>query len=32
LTNARTSRGIMIGTARTNPGKHISSPDHLKER
>jgi 6-phosphofructokinase len=30
LTNARTSRGIMIGTARTNPGKHISHPDHLK--
>ncbi len=31
LTNARTSRGIMIGTARTNPGKHISHPDHLKD-
>lgn len=31
LTNARTSRGIMIGTARTNPGKHISSPEHLKD-
>jgi len=31
LTNARTSRGIMIGTARTNPGKHVSSPDHLKD-
>ncbi len=30
LTHARTSRGIMIGTARTNPGKHVSSPDHLK--
>ena len=30
LTNARTSRGIMIGTARTNPGKNISSPEHLK--
>jgi len=30
LTNARTSRGIMIGTARTNPGKHINSPEHLK--
>ncbi len=31
LTNARCSRGIMIGTARTNPGKHVSSPDHLKD-
>ncbi|MEM6691089.1 MAG: 6-phosphofructokinase [Planctomycetota bacterium] len=31
LTNARTSRGIMIGTARTNPGKHVSSPDHLED-
>ncbi|TWT50345.1 Pyrophosphate--fructose 6-phosphate 1-phosphotransferase [Rubripirellula amarantea] len=31
LTNARTSRGIMIGTARTNPGKHVSSPEHLKD-
>jgi 6-phosphofructokinase 1 len=30
LTHSRTSRGIMIGTARTNPGKHINSPDHLK--
>jgi ATP-dependent phosphofructokinase / diphosphate-dependent phosphofructokinase len=30
LNNARTSRGIMIGTARTNPGKHVSSPEHLK--
>ncbi|TVP96881.1 MAG: 6-phosphofructokinase [Planctomycetaceae bacterium] len=29
LTHSRTSRGIMIGTARTNPGKHISSPEHL---
>ena len=31
LTNARSSRGIMIGTARTNPGKHVSSPEHLKD-
>ncbi len=31
LTNARTSRGIMIGTARTNPGKHVSAPEHLKD-
>ncbi len=31
LTHTRTSRGIMIGTARTNPGKHISSPAHLSD-
>jgi 6-phosphofructokinase 1 len=31
LTNARSSRGIMIGTARTNPGKHVKSPDDLKD-
>ncbi|WP_164101310.1 6-phosphofructokinase [Candidatus Laterigemmans baculatus] len=31
LTHSRTSRGIMIGTARTNPGKHVSSPEHLKD-
>ncbi|MEM9364628.1 MAG: 6-phosphofructokinase [Planctomycetota bacterium] len=31
LTSARSSRGIMIGTARTNPGKHVSSPEHLKD-
>ena len=31
LTHARSSRGIMIGTARTNPGKHVSSPDHLQD-
>ncbi len=31
LTNARSSRGISIGTARTNPGKHVSSPAHLKD-
>ncbi|TWU36629.1 Pyrophosphate--fructose 6-phosphate 1-phosphotransferase [Novipirellula aureliae] len=31
LTNARSSRGIMIGTARTNPGKHVNSPDHLND-
>lgn len=30
LTHARSSRGIMIGTARTNPGKHINCPDDLK--
>lgn len=26
---ARTSGGIMIGTARSNPGKNVSSPSHL---
>lgn len=31
LTHARTSRGIMIGTARTNPGKHVGAPEHLKD-
>ena len=31
LTHSRSSRGIMIGTARTNPGKHVSSPEHLKD-
>lgn len=30
LVNLRTARGIIIGTARTNPGKMISSPEHLK--
>ncbi len=28
---ARTEPGIMIGTARSNPGKNVSSPDHLKD-
>ena len=31
LTNARSSRGIMIGTARVNPGKHVSAPEHLDD-
>lgn len=31
LTHARSSRGIMIGTARTNPGKHVGAPEHLKD-
>ena len=31
LHHARTSQGIMIGTARTNPGKSISAPEHLKD-
>jgi ATP-dependent phosphofructokinase / diphosphate-dependent phosphofructokinase len=28
---SRTEPGIMIGTARSNPGKAVSSPDHLKD-
>lgn len=31
LTHMRTSRGITLGTARTNPGKHVSAPEHLKD-
>ncbi|XZE52482.1 6-phosphofructokinase [Planctomycetaceae bacterium SH139] len=31
LTHMRTSRGIMLGTARTNPGRHVSSPEHLED-
>jgi len=31
LKRTRNSQGIMIGTARTNPGKHVSSPEHLKD-
>ena len=31
LRRTRNSRGIMIGTARTNPGKNISSPADLLE-
>jgi 6-phosphofructokinase 1 len=31
LKRTRNSRGILIGTARTNPGKLISSPDHFKD-
>ncbi len=31
LHHARTSQGIMIGTARTNPGKIVSSPAHLSD-
>ena len=27
----RNSQGIMIGTARTNPGKSVSSPEHLDD-
>ncbi|RMF44452.1 MAG: 6-phosphofructokinase [Planctomycetota bacterium] len=31
LAHRRTSQGIMIGTARTNPGKLVSSPEHLQD-
>jgi len=31
LKRTRNSQGIMIGTARANPGKAVSHPDHLKD-
>jgi ATP-dependent phosphofructokinase / diphosphate-dependent phosphofructokinase len=31
LKRTRNSQGIMIGTARTNPGRHISQPEHLDD-
>jgi ATP-dependent phosphofructokinase / diphosphate-dependent phosphofructokinase len=31
LPHRRSSQGIMIGTARSNPGKSVSSPDHLSD-
>lgn len=31
LPHRRTSQGIMIGTARANPGKGVSSPAHIKD-
>lgn len=31
LSRTRSKQGIMIGTARANPGKMVSSPDHLKD-
>jgi 6-phosphofructokinase 1 len=31
LRRTRNSRGILIGTARTNPGKHITSPNDLTD-
>ncbi len=31
LSRTRNRRGIMIGTARANPGKMVSSPDHLSD-
>lgn len=32
LHHSRTSQGIMIGTARTNPGKDVSAPEHLLDQ
>lgn len=31
LKRTRNSQGIMIGTARANPGKNVSAPAHLKD-
>lgn len=31
LRRTRNSQGIIIGTARTNPGKSVSHPDHLRD-
>src|SRR3972149_6588362 len=31
LGRTRNSQGILIGTARTNPGKNVSSPAHLDD-
>ena len=31
LKRSRNSQGIIIGTARTNPGKNVSSPTHLDD-
>ncbi len=31
LRRTRNTRGIMIGTSRTNPGKDVSSPSHLTD-
>lgn len=31
LSRTRNSQGIMIGTARANPGKHVSAPEHLED-
>ncbi|EAQ81236.1 6-phosphofructokinase [Blastopirellula marina] len=31
LSRSRAQQGIMIGTARANPGKQVSHPDHLKD-
>ncbi len=31
LQRSRNAQGIIIGTARANPGKHVSSPEHLDD-
>jgi ATP-dependent phosphofructokinase / diphosphate-dependent phosphofructokinase len=31
LKRTRSGQGIMIGTARTNPGKHVSHPSHFED-
>jgi 6-phosphofructokinase len=31
LKRTRSGQGIMLGTARTNPGKHVSHPSHLAD-
>jgi 6-phosphofructokinase 1 len=31
LKRTRSGQGIMIGTARTNPGRHVSHPSHLDD-
>ncbi|MCC7087471.1 MAG: 6-phosphofructokinase [Pirellulales bacterium] len=31
MRRVRNSQGILIGTARTNPGKHVSHPSHLDD-
>lgn len=31
LSHVRTSPGIIIGTARANPGKNVSAPEHLSD-
>ena len=31
LKRSRNSQGILIGTARANPGKNVSHPDHLRD-
>jgi len=31
LKRTRNTQGILIGTARTNPGKHVSHPSHLSD-
>jgi len=31
LKRTRSSRGILLGTSRTNPGKRVRSPEHLKD-